>query len=65
MASLDTKLLQKIRGIYNAKLFLTYADYLELGFAFSCECDMRGIQIEIVGSTDKRRYKLVPIQQDS
>ena len=36
MASLDTKLLQKIRGAYNAKLFLTYTDYLELGFAFSC-----------------------------
>ena len=47
------------------KLFLTYADYLELGFAFSYVCEMRGIQIEIVGSNDKRRYTLVPIQQDS
>lgn len=65
MMSLNTTLLQKIRGTYNAKLFLTYADYSELGFAFSCVCEMRGIQIEIVGSNDKRRYTLVPIQQDS
>ena len=65
MSTIAQRLMQKIRGTYNAKLFLTYADYLELGFAFLCECEMRGIQIEIVGSNDKRRYTLVPIQQDS
>lgn len=65
MSTLAQMLMQKIRGTHNAKLFLTYAAYLELDFAFSCECEMRGIQIEIVDRNDKRRCTLVPIQQDS
>lgn len=54
----------KLRDIRNAKFYITFHTYADLSEGFLHMCKARNIRLMIVDACDKRRNKVVHIQQN-
>ena len=60
----EREALMKLAGVRNAKFYITFYTYLDLSSDFLSMCKAQNIRLIIIDACDKRRNKVVHIQQD-
>ncbi len=61
----EREALMKLEDRKNAKFYITFHTYADLSDDFLSMCKARNIRLMIVDARDKRRNKVVHIQQDN
>lgn len=61
----EREALVKLASVSDAKFYITFHTYADLSDSFLSMCKARNIRLMIVDARDKRRNKVVHIQQDN